>query len=31
MTELKSARTGDSIFVEDHASGVKFMVYPKPG
>ena len=31
MTELKSPRTGDSIFVEDHASGLKIMVYPKPG
>ena len=29
MTELKSPRTGDSIFVEDHASGLKIMVYPK--
>ena len=31
MTELKSPRTGDSIFVEDHASGLKIMIYPKPG
>ena len=31
MPELKSPRTGDSIFVEDHASGLKIMIYPKPG
>lgn len=31
MTEQKSPRTGDSIFVVDHASGLKIMIYPKAG